>query len=130
MKEQIKQLSILLGFVAIVIVGFVWFSNNPKSEPPTTAINGKSSGVLTLEESKYDFGTVSMAKGKVSKEFTLENKSQEDVNIGEVFTSCMCTEAELKAGGRTVGPIERQTVIYTSAGNNPIVLDFKAVVTP
>jgi len=86
-----------------------------------------------------------------------------------VFTSCMCTEAELKVGDRTagpfgmqghtassvylvvksgetltvkvifdpaahgpsgVGPIERQVAIYTSAGKDPILLDFKAVVTP
>jgi hypothetical protein len=170
MKEQIKQISILLGLVAIVVAGLIWFSNNSKTEAPTAAINGKSSGDLTLKESEYDFGTVSMARGKVSKEFTLENKSREDVNIGEVFTSCMCTKAELKVGSRTagpfgmqghglarsanlvvkpgeemivkaifdpaahgpagVGPIERQIAIYTSAGNNPIVLDFKAVVTP
>ena len=170
MKEQIKQISIYLGLIAVVVVGLVWFSNNSKTKTPTAAINEKFSGVFTLKESKYDFGTVSMAKGKVSKEFTLENKSQGDVNVGEVFTSCMCTEAELKVGDKTagpfgmqghglassanlivkpgeemtvkaifdpaahgpsgVGPIERQIAIYTSAGNDPIVLDFKAVVTP
>lgn len=170
MKEQIKQISILLGLVVIVIVGLVWFSNNSKTKTPTAAINGKFGGVLTFDSSQYDFGTVSMAKGKVSKEFTLENKSQGDVKIGEVFTSCMCTEAELKVGGRSagpfgmqghglasnanlivkpgeemivkvifdpaahgpagVGPIERQIAIYTSAGKDPVVLNFKAVVTP
>lgn len=170
MKEQIKQISIYLGLIAVVVAVLVWVGNSSGPKKPTAAINGKSSGVLTLKESKYDFGTVSMAKGKVSKEFTLENKSQEDVNIGEVFTSCMCTEAELKVGDRIagpfgmqghglvssanlvvksgeklivkaifdpaahgpagVGPIERQVAIYTSAGKDPIVLDFKAVVTP
>ena len=170
MKEQIKQISILLGFIVIVVVGLVWFSNNSKNGAPTAAINETFNGALTLEESKYDFGAVSMAKGKVSKEFALENKSAGDVNIGEVFTSCMCTEAELKAGNRTagpfgmqghglarkanlivkagetltvktifdpaahgpagVGPIERQVAVYTSAGKDPIVLEFKAVVTP
>jgi len=170
MKEQIKQISILLGLVAIVVVGLIWFSNNSKTETPTAAINDKFKGVLTFEKSQYDFGTVSMAKGKISKEFTLENKSQGDVKIGEVFTSCMCTEAELKAGNETagpfgmqghglarsanlivkpgeemivkvifdpaahgpsgVGPIERQVAIYTSASKDPIVLEFKAVVTP
>lgn len=168
MKEQIKKIPIYLGLIAVVVAILVWIGNTgPKK--PTAAINGKSSGVLTLKESKYDFGTVSMAKGKVSKEFTLENKSQGDVKISEVFTSCMCTEAELKVGdkiagpfgmrGHTassvylvvkpgeemvvkaifdpaahgpagVGPIERQIAIYTSAGKDPIVLDFKAVVTP
>ncbi len=170
MKEKIKQISILLGLAAVVIAGLVWFSNNSKIEAPTAAIDGKFGGVLTFDGSQYDFGTVSMAKGKVSKEFTLENKSQGDVNIGEVFTSCMCTEAELKVGDKTagpfgrqghglassanlivkpgeemivkaifdpaahgpagVGPIERQIAIYTSADKDPIVLDFKAVVTP
>ena len=169
MKEQIKQLPIYLGLIAVVVVGLIWFSNNSKTKTPTAAINEKFSGVLALKESQYDFGAVSMAKGKVSKEFALENKSQGDVKIGEVFTSCMCTEAELKVGDRTagpfgmqghtassvylvmksgetltvkvifdpaahgpsgVGPIERQVAIYTSAGKDPILLDFKAVVTP
>lgn len=170
MKEQIKQISILLGLVAIIVLGLVWFSNNSKPETPTAAINEKFGGVLTPGEFKYDFGTVSMAKGRVGKEFVLENKSQGDVKIGEVFTSCMCTEAELKVGNKTagpfgmqghgwtrganlivkpgekmivkaifdpaahgpagVGPIERQVVVYTSTGKDPVVLEFKAVVTP
>ncbi len=170
MKEQIKQVMILLGLVAVVVIGLVWFGNNSKTKAPTAAINGKPAGILTFNQSQYDFGTVSMAKGKVSKEFMLENKSAGDVNIGEVFTSCMCTEAELKVGNETagpfgmqghglassadlvvkpgealtvkvifdpaahgpagVGPIERQVAVYTSAGKDPIVLEFKAVVTP
>jgi len=171
MKEQIKQILILLGAVVLIVGGLVWFSGNSRTKTPTAAIDsGKFSGTLTFKESKYDFGTVSMAKGKVSKEFALENQSKDDVKIGEVFTSCMCTEAELKVGdkfagpfgmqghglarsadlvvkpGETltvkaifnpaahgpagVGPIERQIMLYTSAGKNQIVLEFKAVVTP
>ena len=170
MKEQIKQISILLGLVAIVIGGLVWFGNISKNGAPTAAINSESGGALTFDKSQYDFGTVSMAQGKVSKEFALENKSAGDVNIGQVFTSCMCTEAELKVGNETagpfgmqghgitrsadlvvkpgetltvkaifdptahgpagVGPIARQIMVYTGADKDPIVLNFKAVVTP
>ncbi len=170
MKEQIKQISIYLGLIAVVVAVLVWVGNSSGPKKPTAAINEKFSGALTFEKSQYDFGTTSMAKGKVSKEFTLENKSQGDVKIGEVFTSCMCTEAELKVGDRPagpfgmqghgltssanlvvksgeklivkaifdpaahgpagVGPIERQIAIYTSAGNDPMIIDFKAVVTP
>ncbi len=170
MKEQIKQIPIYLGLIAVVVAVLVWVGNSSGPKKPTAAINEKFSGALTFEKSQYDFGTVSMAKGKVSKEFTLENKSQGDVKIGEVSTSCMCTEAELKVGDRTagpfgmqghgltssanlvvksgeklivkaifdpaahgpagVGPIERQIAIYTSAGNDPMIIDFKAVVTP
>ncbi len=169
MKEQIKNIVVLLGIITVVIAGLSWLTNGSK-KAPTAAIGGETGGTLTIKESKYDFGTVSMTKGKVTKEFLLENKSDKNVQIGQVFTSCMCTEAELKVGNETagpfgmqghglastadlvvksgetltvkaifdpaahgpagVGPIERQIAVFTSAGKDPIVLNFKAVVTP
>lgn len=169
MKEQIKQILILLGVVGLVIGGLVWFSGNSQTSTATNN-KGQFTGALTVGETQFDFGLVSMAKGKVNKEFTFENKSAGDVSIGEVSTSCMCTEAILQAGDKTAGPfgmpghglagranlvvkpgekliakiifdpaahgpagvgaIARQVAIYTSASNDPIVLDFKAVVTP
>ena len=105
MKEQIKQMSILLGFIILVISGLAWFGRgNSKNDTPTASINNKLSGVLTLKESKYDFRVVSMASGKVNKEFILENQSNKDVQIGEVYTSCMCTVAELLVGNKFAGP--------------------------
>ena len=169
MKKQIKQILILLGIVAVIIFSLVWFTNS-KTGTPATIAGGENGGELTFQESDYDFGNVSMAKGKVSKDFLLENKSDKNVQIGEVFTSCMCTEAELRVGDKFagpfgmqghggarkadlivkpgemltvkaifdpaahgpagVGPIERQIVVSTGAGEDPIVLDFEAVVTP
>lgn len=107
MKEQIKQVSVLLAIIAVIIFGLVWLTNS-KNKTPSTVINGENGGTLTFQESNYDFGTVSMAKGKVNKEFLLENKSDRNVQIGEVFTSCMCTEAELKVGDKTAGPFGMQ----------------------
>ncbi len=170
MNQQLKQILILLGLVAVVVIGLVWFSNSSKTKMPTAVINSESAGVLTFDKSQYDFGKVSMANGKVSKDFILENKSRNNVEVGEVYTSCMCTEAELKVGDRIagpfgmqghglarnanlvvksgetltvkaifdpaahgpagVGPIERQIAVYTDTGKEPIVLNFKAVVTP
>ncbi len=169
MKEQIKNIVVLSGIIIVVIIGLAWFTNS-KTGTPTITTNGENGGTLTFQESTYDFGTVSMAKGKVSKEFLLENKSDKNVQIGEVFTSCMCTSAELRMGdkfagpfgmqghgytgkanlivepGKTltvkvifdpaahgpsgVGPIERQIVISTGANQEPVSLQFKAVVTP
>ncbi|MDO8443856.1 MAG: DUF1573 domain-containing protein [Candidatus Azambacteria bacterium] len=169
MKEQIKQVLILLGIIAVIVAGLAWLTNSVGQEVPAV-IGGELGGTLFVIENSYDFGTVSMAKGKVNKEFLLENKSDKNVQIGEVFTSCMCTEAELKVGnkfagpfgmqghgggrkanlvvkpGETlivkaifdpaahgpsgVGPIERQIVVSTGAEQEPISLQFKAVVTP
>ncbi|OGD30386.1 hypothetical protein A2833_01990 [Candidatus Azambacteria bacterium RIFCSPHIGHO2_01_FULL_44_55] len=102
MHQQINQISILLGFIVLVIAGLVWFGGSGTKTP--AIIDGAYAGTLIAKESKYDFGTVSMAKGLVSKEFTLENQSKDSVKIGEVSTSCMCTEAELKVGDKTAGP--------------------------
>ena len=107
MKEQIKNIAILLGIIVVVITGLVWFTNS-NTKAPTAAIGSEFGGALTFQESRYDFGTISMAKGKVNKEFLLENKSDKNVQIGEVFTSCMCTEAELKTGDKTAGPFGMQ----------------------
>ncbi|MFH1990386.1 MAG: DUF1573 domain-containing protein [Patescibacteria group bacterium] len=107
MKEQIKQISILLAMIAIVIFGLIWLTNS-NAKTPTSTARDENGGTLTFQESTYDFGTISMANGKVSKEFLLENKSDKNVLIGEVFTSCMCTEAELNVDGKFAGPFGMQ----------------------
>lgn len=167
--EQIKQVGILLGFIVLIVAGLMWLTSDSKTGTPAAAIDGKFGSTLTIKESKYDFGTISMANGKVSKEFVLENQSKDNVVIGEVYTSCMCTSAELRIGNKSagpfgmpghglrpkadltvkpgekltvkvifdpaahgpagVGPIERQVMISTGT-EEPIVLEFKAVVTP
>lgn len=108
MKEQIKQIAILLGIIAVVITGLVLLTNGKKPNAPSTAAEVKNNEDLIAKESAYDFGTISMSNGKVSKEFLLENKTANTVLIGEVFTSCMCTEAELKVGDKTAGPFGMQ----------------------
>ena len=169
MNKQLKQVIITLGSILLAVIGLVWLGGGFKSEAPTASINENYGGALTIEESNYDFGTVSMANGKVSKDFVLENQSQDNVKIGEVYTSCMCTEAEVKVGDKIygpfgmpghlsagkanavispgekvivkaifdpaahgpsgVGPIERQISVDAGA-KEPIILGFKAVVTP
>ncbi len=54
---------------------------------------------------RFDFGTVSMAAGRVGHDFVLVNNSDSDITISRTETSCMCTEAVLiLSGGKEVGP--------------------------
>jgi hypothetical protein len=53
----------------------------------------------------YEFGSVSMAAGKVKHQFKIRNTSAEPVVIGKMYTSCMCTTASLMMGGKTFGPV-------------------------
>lgn len=52
----------------------------------------------------YDFGTVSMAQGQVTKTFKIKNPTPSAVTIGKLYTSCMCTTAILINSERRVGP--------------------------
>lgn len=61
-------------------------------------------GGLVAEEGSYDFGTISMAKGKVSHVFKMKNTGSAPVIIKKIFTSCMCTTATLKTATENEGP--------------------------
>ena len=61
-------------------------------------------GILAAQENNYDFGSISMSAGKVSKTFAIKNTGTDALAVSQLYTSCMCTEATLKIGGRSVGP--------------------------
>lgn len=63
----------------------------------------KPSQIQASEES-YDFGTISMANGKVSKVFTFKNNTVETIVAEKLYTSCMCTTATLIKDGQSFGP--------------------------
>ncbi len=104
-----KQSAIITFIViALVLVGILLAASRSKIAEEngganvTTPLN--ESSALSLAESSYDFGSVSMAKGVVTHDFVLTNNSSGVVDIGKVWTSCMCTEAVLKASSRELGP--------------------------
>ena len=74
------------------------------STPPTSSYQGAIIGALSAEEGQFDFGSVSMAKGKVLHEFKMKNTTEADITIGKLYTSCMCTTATLEMGGKKFGP--------------------------
>lgn len=59
---------------------------------------------LVAVQPKHDFGTISMAQGKVKNEYKIKNTSASDIALKKIYTSCMCTQAILALDGRKVGP--------------------------
>lgn len=51
---------------------------------------------LAFDKVFYDFGTISMAKGKVAQTFVLQNNGSQPVRLTDIRTSCMCTEAVIE----------------------------------
>lgn len=103
MKKQliVSSVVVVLGILTIAI------SQNNIDGNSDTALVGvpiDENSKLSVVESTYDFGNVSMVKGVVTHDFIITNNSEEIVDIGEVWTSCMCTEAFLKVGNNEAGP--------------------------
>ena len=95
----------MAGLILLVVLGgLVWIAR-PDAQKTTPSSSTESAGVLTVEESNnHDFGTISMATGKVTHQFKIKNTSDKVVTINKMYTSCMCTTAELIIGGKQFGP--------------------------
>lgn len=104
-----SQNNILIAVVAVLaFVAFVWLAK------PGDTVNGGSgsggpsvsvgSGSLVASEKSYDFGTVSMAAGKVTRTFKVKNPGDKAVTVTKLYTSCMCTTASLMTSEGKKGP--------------------------
>lgn len=100
----LMAIGIAVGTVAF-IAGLVYLGAVNKSTP-SVAASGKSS--LTVSTVSYDFGTVSMATGKVSTTFNVSNATDQPVVISRFFSSCMCTSVSARIGDRNYGPFGMQ----------------------
>ncbi|MBI4100725.1 DUF1573 domain-containing protein [Candidatus Microgenomates bacterium] len=103
----------LMSFALLVILGLTIFvfngsqsvsqSSNSTSMTSTPAVNNAQlqpiSGVEVSPQS-FEFGDVSMKNGVVTKTFILKNKTDRDLKVAKVETSCMCTEASIKVGDK------------------------------
>lgn len=89
----------------IVIAGLVFVArSSQRGREPTESVTASSKGILSAQETSYNFNTVSMANGDVSHIFKIKNTGPETVTITKLYTSCMCTKASLKINGKTTGP--------------------------
>ena len=101
---------IIIGVLAAVLVlgGLFYFArpngNQPASGADSNVDPNAPAGSLTLSEKSFDFGSISMAKGKVAHTYNLKNASDQPVVIQKMYTSCMCTEANLIQNGESMGP--------------------------
>jgi hypothetical protein len=111
--KKILSLSIsIIGIVGIVGV-LAWFGSKNQTGAQNSAGHNVSTSLLAPEKS-YDFGTVSMAAGKVKHNFEISNSSDRAVTIRSIATSCMCTEANLLYNQERFGPFGMSGMSGTS----------------
>lgn len=97
-----KKIVIIIIFVTIAILGFMVWGYSSMAGPTQAQLSEKSS--LVASEALYDFGTISMANGKVDHMFQIMNPTNEDITLSNLQTSCMCTNAYIVNGSSRIGP--------------------------
>jgi len=93
-----KQMVISIIVIIIGVGGLVWWSKSVDNKKLNIRGSEKyhlarNISTLTAPETFYDFGTISMKNGNVSKVFKVTNLTSQDIKILSITTSCMCTTA-------------------------------------
>ena len=79
-------------------------SNVAKTVESTASAS--STGALRARETNFNFGSISMAAGKVTHLYGFRTSGAEPIVLGKMYTSCMCTTAALvKSSGRKFAPV-------------------------
>ena len=97
-----------IGGIAIVIVALIWFGQPKSTNSQGDSNGGNTAPFLSLSESSFDFGTISMAAGKVSRIVTIKNAGAKPIILGKLYTSCMCTVVKMAHAGKEFGPYGMQ----------------------
>jgi len=104
-----KPKTIIIAVITLAGIGFLMVLSYQKSTSSTASVQGAEAtgarSALTASSTLYDFGSISMKDGNVTKEFVFTNSSDQDIAIRGLETSCMCTSALLvDPDGSTKGP--------------------------
>jgi hypothetical protein len=97
-----KTITIIIIATVAVLGAMVWGYSRMAGPVTKAQLVAKSS--LAAAEMLYDFGTISMANGKVDHSFAITNPTDRDITIDNLQTSCMCTTAYLVNGSDREGP--------------------------
>jgi len=101
-----KNLFIVLLSILTLVGLFFWgYSRSATSAGANQLPNKESNGALIATEVFHNFGSISMKDGLVTKDFVINNPTDNPVIVTNLSTSCMCTTAFLVGpNGQAKGP--------------------------
>ena len=115
----------IIGIVLAVLTGlFIWGYGGKQGT--TASVQGVATTTattsgLTAPETVYDFGTISIKNGNVTKEFIVKNPTDKDISVPALVTSCMCTSAFIvEPDGSEKGPFGMPGMGYVPPANEII----------
>ena len=84
--------------VTVIILGGVVFFGSKIGA--TIQVTTDTQVAMAVDSNRYDWGTIDLNGGIVSKSFAIENTGSTSLKLYEVKTSCMCTTAQLKTSSQ------------------------------
>lgn len=100
-----KNYFIVGGLVVAIAVLFLLGRAGSNEKESGANLNANIGDIaFVAEEKEFDFGEISMKKGRVTHNFLIKNSSDKPILISQVYTSCMCTQASIEIDGRKRGP--------------------------
>ncbi|MCK9351499.1 MAG: DUF1573 domain-containing protein [Candidatus Paceibacterota bacterium] len=117
-----KTITIVFLVFAFVFGLMFWgrsLQNNALSD--AKPVDGAKTALTVEGESFFDFGNISMKNGKVSTVFTVANRTDKEIFLKSVTTSCMCTEAYLMGGKAEKGPFKMPGMGFVPLANETIL---------
>ena len=104
-----RNTKLVMGAGAVIaVLGGLIIAAQPETvtRSPTAVELVKASvsnpaGRLSTSETRFSFGPISMAHGKVTHRHPISNVGTEPLVIRKMYTSCMCTTAALVKNGKT-----------------------------
>ncbi|MEK9175760.1 MAG: DUF1573 domain-containing protein [Patescibacteria group bacterium] len=101
---NIKTIIISVFVVLALLVALAWMGYKNTSSALLSQDSNSAKSQLTASEILHDFGTISMANGKVDTTFKITNPTSKGIVLSSIVTSCMCTNAYIVKNGRERGP--------------------------
>jgi|SRR3989344_1546699 len=102
--NQTKGIALSIGGALLLIGGLAFLGRPTGSGTAATVVPPGTPSTLAAAEQSFDFGSVSMAAGKVTHRFAVKNSGTEPITVTKMYTSCMCTTASFSKVGTTYGP--------------------------
>lgn len=92
-----KIIMTILGLSLVILIGGVALASRAPS-PPQIVVSEQAQAQVT--QTSHNWGNISLNGGNVEKIFSIKNIGAGPLEIANVKTSCMCTEAQVAIDGQ------------------------------
>lgn len=94
--ECFKPVLFIVLIPLLLILGFMMFAVGKDNEVSLTAENlSLVDSTYNLNKTQHSFGKISQKDGNVETEYELANTGSSDFFVKRLYTSCMCTKAQI-----------------------------------